>query len=132
MSRRDVDLLDHDRLFLEGLGRPWEVVREGSIWVLMHEFPLPEGYNVNAVTLAIRMESGYPDSQLDMMYLYPKVQRKDGKLIAAADTPQQLDQKEFQRWSRHRTPDNQWKAGEDSLETHVYLMEEALHAELTK
>ncbi|MEN9557838.1 MAG: hypothetical protein RL141_207 [Candidatus Parcubacteria bacterium] len=132
MSRRAVELPEQDRLFLEGLGRQWEVVQDGSIWVLMHDFPLPEGYTEPSVTLAIRIESGYPVAQLDMMYLYPKVQRKDGKQIAASDALQQLDQKEFQRWSRHRGPDNQWKPGEDSLETHVYLMEEALRNELTK
>lgn len=132
MNRRAVELLEQDRLFLEGLGRPWEVVQEGSIWVLMHDFPLPEGYTEHRVTLAIRIESGYPVAPLDMMYLYPKVRRKDGQHIGASDVLQQLDQKEFQRWSRHRGPDNLWKSGEDSLETHVYLMEEALCNELTK
>jgi len=132
MNRRAAELSQQDAAFLEGLGRPWEVILDGSLWVLLHEFPLPEGYTESTVTMAIRIESGYPLAQLDMMYLYPAIQRRDGKHIGAAEVQQPLDQKQFQRWSRHRGPGNPWKNGEDSLETHVYLMDEALRSELTK
>lgn len=132
MSRRESQLPEQDEQFLNGLGYEWEVIKEGSIWILIHDFPLPSGYTVDRVTLAIRLESGYPMAQLDMMYLHPSVQRLDGAKIPAADVIQSLDKKQFQRWSRHRAANNPWKPGEDSLETHVYLMEEALRIEIEK
>jgi hypothetical protein len=132
MSRRDVQLSDQDHLFLDERGNPWEVIQDGSIWVLIHDFVLPEGYTESNVTLAIRIESGYPMAQLDMVYVHPAIKRMDGKNINAADAMQQLDQKQFQRWSRHRDGNNPWISGQDSLETHFYLMEEALILELNK
>jgi len=132
MDRKDFELLDQDRLFLDGLDKKWEAINDGSKWILIHDFVLPDGYTENTVTLAIRIEAGYPMGPLDMMYVYPQIQRKDGKQIVAADVFQALDQKQFQRWSRHRTTDNPWVFGQDSIETHYYLIEEAFNLELAK
>ncbi len=134
MNRRMANLLEQDRLFLEkSFGERWEVVLEGlTIWVLLHDFPLHNGYIQKSVTLAIRMETGYPVSQLDMMYVCPAISRADGKTIPQADQLQMLDQKQFQRWSRHRTPSNPWVAGQDCLETHVHFIQDAFEAEFIK
>ena len=133
MDRRMANLLEQDRLFLEGFGRRWEVIIENStIWVLIHDFPLPDGYTQKSVTIAIRMESGYPMAQLDMMYAHPAIARADGKSIPQTETPQALDGKQFQRWSRHRSGGNAWVPGEDSLETHVYFIQEGFDAEFAK
>jgi Prokaryotic E2 family E len=131
-GRRAAPVLDQDRLFLERYGLPWEVIVDGCTWVLLHDFPLPNGYSHSRVVVAIRMESGYPMAALDMMYVYPAVSRADGKQIAQVNCWQPLDGKQFQRWSRHRTPANQWVVGQDSLETHIYLIEEYFHAELRR
>jgi hypothetical protein len=132
MARRDATLPPQDLLFLDGLGKEWEIIVDGSIWVLIYAFTLPPGYSQSEVILAVRIEGGYPMTPLDMMYVYPEIQRTDGKSIVAADVPQTLDQKQFQRWSRHRTPENPWISGQDSLETHYYLIEEAFRSELAK
>ena len=130
MNRREIELLEPDRLFLDGLGLHWEVINDGSIWVLIHDFLLPVGYTEEKVILAIRIETGYPMTGLDMMYVHPWIKRKDDKPMVAVDVPQNIDQKQFQRWSRHRsTP---WMAGQDSLETHYYLVEDAFKSELAK
>jgi hypothetical protein len=128
------NMLDQDRLFLEeSFGDSWEVVVEGAnIWVLLHDFPLPDGYAQKTVTLAIRMESGYPLSQLDMMYVHPAITRTDGKSIPQTEVSQPLDQKQFQRWSRHRTANNSWVPNQDGLENHVYFIEEAFRSEFIK
>jgi Prokaryotic E2 family E/Multiubiquitin len=131
-GRRDAPTLDHDRVFLDTYGLHWEIIQDGSIWILIHNFPLPLGYNASHVLLAIRLEGGYPLSALDMFYVFPHVGRLDGRPIGQANVVQRIDGRDFQRWSRHRTPDNPWVAGQDSLETHIYLIEEALEAELTK
>ena len=131
-GRRDAPALDQDEMFLNGYGLRWEIIVDGSIWVLLHNFPLPAGYNVTHVTLAIRIEGGYPFAPLDMMYVHPHIARADGRPIAQANVVQAIDGKDFQRWSRHRTGDNPWVAGQDSLETHIYLVEEFFVAELKK
>lgn len=130
--RRDFDLLPQDEKFLEEFGCPWETVLDGSQWVLIHEFSTPEGYDRSHVTAAIRMESGYPDTELNMVYFFPALARKDGKAIGATRAKQVIGGKTYQRWSRHRTAQNPWKAGFDGLETHVYLIEDWLGREFGK
>lgn len=130
--RRQFDLSPEDEKFLNEYGLPWETIVDGSPWVLIHDFPTHEGYNHARVTAAIRMETGYPASQLDMVYFYPALARKDGKPIGRTESVQQLDGKSFQRWSRHRTPQNPWKAGQDGLGSHVILIEDWLEREFGK
>ena len=130
--RRQFDLLPEDEKFLEELGLPWETIVDGSRWAIIHDFPTHEGYNVEKVTAAIRMETGYPAAALDMVYLHPPLARKDGKPIGATQASQALDGKQFQRWSRHRTAANPWRAGFDNLGTHICLVEDWLAREFQK
>jgi hypothetical protein len=131
-QRRQFDLLSEDEKFLEELGLPWETIVDGSCWVLIHEFPTHAGYNVEKAMAAIRIESGYPAAALDMVYFHPPLARKDGKPIGATQASQALDGKQFQRWSRHRTAANPWKAGFDNLGTHICLVEDWLTREFEK
>jgi hypothetical protein len=130
--RRQFDLLSEDESFLKEYGLPWETIVDGSPWVLIHDFPTHEGYNYLCAMAAIRMETGYPNAELSMVYFYPHLARKDGKAIGAIQTAQQIDGKNFQRWSRHRTGQNPWKAGRDNLGTHVILIEDWLEREFRK
>lgn len=130
MSRRDFDPLPQDRAFLDAYGLPWETVLDGQgHWVLIHDFRTHEGYSHESVTVAIRLETGYPDAQLDMAYFHPALTRKDGRGIANTEQIQTIDGVAYQRWSRHRTGANPWMPGEDSLETHVLLVEDWLTRE---
>lgn len=131
-GRRDAPTLDQDRAFLDGYAAGWESIVDGSAWVLIPDFQLPAGFTESKVTLAIRMEGGYPLAQLDMFYVFPAIRRADGKPIRQADVIQHIDGRAFQRWSRHRTEANPWIAGQDCLETHIYLVEDALAEELLK
>lgn len=130
--RRQFDLLPQDREFLEDYGLEWETIVDGSQWVLIHDFPTHEGYNQLRVTAAIRIETGYPNTQLNMVYFFPPLAREDGKPIGATRATQAIDGKTFQRWSRHRTTQNPWNAGSDYLETHVILVEDWLAREFEK
>lgn len=130
--RRQFELLPEDEQFLDEYGLPWETIVDGSQWVLIHDFPLPEGYNHRTVTVAIRLETGYPASGLDMVYFYPAVSRKDNRPVRQTENRQPLDGKSFQRWSRHRTAANPWIAGQDNLGTHVILIEDWLEREFEK
>ncbi|MDP9316779.1 MAG: hypothetical protein M3R24_38985 [Chloroflexota bacterium] len=130
--RRQFELLPEDHGFLEEYGLPWETVVDGSQWVLIHDFPTPDGYNHQTVTAAIRMETGYPMAGLDMVYFFPALARKDGKRIAATEAHQQILEQTFQRWSRHRTGSNPWKPSQDNLGTHSILIEDWLQREFEK
>lgn len=130
--RRDFDLLPEDEQFLQEYGLPWETVNDGSRWVLIHNFPTQhEGYNHATVTIAIRLETGYPDVRLDMVYVVPALARKDGQAINATSEKQVIDGKTYQRWSRHRTEQNPWKP-EDGIGTHVFLIEDWFAREFEK
>lgn len=130
--RREFNLLPQDEAFLTQYGLPWETIQDGSQWVLIHEFNTHDAYNFSKVSIAIRLETGYPQTQLDMVYVYPELLRKDNKPIIKAQHKQALDAKQWQRWSRHRTPANPWIPGEDSLETHIYLIEDWFLREFEK
>lgn len=130
--RRQFDLLPQDQEFLEEYRLDWETIDDGSQWVLIHKFPTPEGYSHSYVTMAVRIETGYPNTELNMVYFFPALERKDGKKIGATDAKQTIDGKEFQRWSRHRTSKNPWRLGFDYLGTHVILIEDWLEREFEK
>lgn len=130
--RRQFDLLPIDREFLDEYGLSWEAIVDGSLWVLIHDFPLPRGYNHTTVTAAIRIETGYPNTELNMVYFFPAITRRDSKTIGATEAQQPLDGKVYQRWSRHRTPVNPWKIGRDHIGTHVILIEDWLDREFEK
>jgi hypothetical protein len=130
--RRQFELLAEDDQFLKEYGLPWETIVDGSPWVLIHDFPTRGNYNHASVTAAIRMETGYPNTPLDMVYFSPALARPDGRVIGATESIQLIDGKPFQRWSRHRTPQNPWVAGRDNLGTHVILIEDWLEREFRK
>lgn len=130
--RRQFNLLPTDEEFLVQYGLLWETITEGSQWIIIHDFPTHRDYNYPKVLIAVRLETGYPLSQLDMVYVYPALSRKDGQPIPQTQATQPLDNKGWQRWSRHRTGANPWRAGEDSLETHIYLIEDWFVREFEK
>jgi len=130
--RRQFDLLPQDRQFLDEYGLPWETIVDGSQWVLIHNLPTHELYNHPFVTAAIRIETGYPNTELNMVYFLPALARKDGRKIGATDAIQTIEGKAYQRWSRHRTSQNPWKVGRDNLGTHVILIEDWLAREFER
>jgi hypothetical protein len=130
--RRQFSLPEVDEDHLEARGLAWETVIEGGVrWLIIHDFPAPNGYNQAKVAAAVRMDIGYPDAQLDMVYFYPHLARLDGRPIGALAS-QPLDGKDWQRWSRHRTAQNPWRPGEDDLSTHLALVEHWLEREFSK
>ena len=127
--RKQFELFEDDRDFLESLGLPWETIVEGKmLWILIHEFNLSTEYKEGKVSLAINMPTGYPRTQLDMVYFYPAISRNDNQPIGAL-APQNIDGKTWQRWSRHRTRLNAWREGVDNLATHFALIEYWLERE---
>lgn len=121
-NRKQFELHEEDQEFLNSLGLPWETLSDSTgMWIIVYNYPVCSGYNVETVTVAIKVEPGYPRAQLDMAYFYPALSRKDGQPIGAV-SGQQIDGKAFQRWSRHRTGENPWREGIDNLGTHLSLV----------
>jgi hypothetical protein len=134
--RHDFKLRSLDADFLEQAGLPWESVRElkgteHRDWVIIHDRPIPAGYKVATAKTALMLPGNYPDTQIDMVYFSPAVLRADGKEIKNLTTETILDVT-FQRWSRHRTEANPWDPAEDSIETHLILVDLWLKTEFTR
>jgi len=130
--RVQFNLPEEDMEWLKFTGLNFELVSEGGVLrVVIYDWPVPEGYNQSVVAANVRIEPGYPDAQIDMVYFYPPLKRNDDRPIAAI-CADQFDGKEWQRWSRHRTPLNPWRPGVDNLATHFALVDSWLVRELTK
>ena len=130
--RRQFQLPEADREHLDARGLQWETITDGgSRWLLLHDFSVPAGYNAVHIIAAVMIGATYPDAQLDMVYFFPPLARTDGGAIGALSN-QVIDGKMFQRWSRHRTPQNPWRPGEDDLATHLALVEHWLEREFRR
>jgi hypothetical protein len=127
--RREFHVSPEDQEYLDSLGLSWEtIIYQGVHWVLIHNFLLPGGYISEQTSVAVEIATGYPRAQLDMIYFYPDVRRLDSAAIGAL-SHRTIDQKNYQRWSRHRTGNNPWREGVDNLSTHLGLVEHWLERE---
>lgn len=129
-NRREFELSEGDRGCLDSTGLPWEALRcDNKLWLLIHEFAVPEGYNVSRATVALLIEPSYPETELDMAYFFPALLPENKKQIGGlSDHP--LDGKSFQRWSRHR-PKGEWRPDIDNVGTHLLQVRAWLLREVT-
>ncbi len=121
-------LPEEDRQYLsKTFDSKWRQVEEGNKkWgLLIDEFPIPEGYNVQHSTLMVLIPTGYPGSRLDMFYCHPPLGRPNGTSIQALATEFHFGQ-DWQRWSRHYD----WNPGEDSIARHLEFVKNQLSHEL--
>lgn len=117
--RRAFQLPEEDEDCLAAQGRSWEAIVEGGAkWLIFSNFPIPDAYNHQAASAALRIPPSYPDDQIDMVYFSPSLALKSGRGIAAL-SELQLDGKTYQQWSRHRTGANPWRPGLDNVCTHL-------------
>ncbi len=132
--RRDFALPEQDTDFLDSNFLNWDTVKDGSgMWVIIHNYPIPVGYNHTIVNLALKIESGYPVAQIDMVYFNPDLQKSNGNnnpIRALAN--QSIEGAIWQRWSRHRTGENPWRVGLDDISTHLQMVKYWLERELVK
>lgn len=127
-ARRAFFLPEEDTALLTAGGFDWESVDSNGRWLLVHEFKLPEGFTERAVSAAIQIPPGYPSAPLDMIYFNPPVVRADGREIPATQASVSIDERRWQRWSRHYSPANPWKLGEYNVVTHLHLARTWLEA----
>jgi len=132
--RRDFALPEQDTDFLDSNGLVWETVRDANgLWVIIYSYTIPNGYNHPKVNLALKIEAGYPVSQIDMVYFNPGLQKVNGNsnpIKALANM--NIVGATWQRWSRHRTGENPWRPGLDDISTHLQMVNHWLERELIK
>lgn len=129
--RQQFKLPQEDQAFVNSLGLDWETVIENGSWLIIHNYPIPDGYSSNQASIAINISTGYPDTPLDMVYVFPALSLCNGKAIGRV-AAHSLDGKSWQRWSRHRTPQNPWRPGVDDLAGHFTLVNHWFMRELRK
>lgn len=130
--RLDFRLPQADEEYLNGLGLPWETVRDAqSQWLVIHGWKVPTGYNSDAVDLALLIPGNYSDSQIDMAYFKPNLARRDGRGISNL-SQQNIAGQMWQGWSRHRTQQNPWRPGIDDVASHLGLVDEWLRREFVR
>ena len=129
---RAFDLPEEDVEHLDARGLRWETVREGrSQWLLLQEFPVPDAYNLTSVTLGLMIPSSYPSAELDMFWVHPVLTLNSGRTLPQTQSRATIRGLSFQRWSRHRSPENPWRSGIDNLATHLGIVEECLAREVS-
>ncbi|MBD3636594.1 MAG: hypothetical protein HUJ25_04575 [Crocinitomicaceae bacterium] len=130
--RRDFALPEQDVDFLDANELKWETVKDRTgLWLIIYEYIIPSGYNHDIVDIALKIEGGYPVTQIDMVYFNPDLQKANGnntpiKALARLN----MDGKNWQRWSRHRTGENPWRPGLDDISTHLQMVKYWLEREL--
>ena len=129
-GRREFRLPADDEAFLDSLELQWETVTANNVMrLVIYDYPVPSGYNHETVDINLRIERSYPDTQIDMVYVYPGLSLNSGRRIGALanDT---FDAKSWQRWSRHRQPGSAWQPGVDNVESHLALVNDWFNKEV--
>lgn len=127
--RKDFTLPEEDEEFLDSLGLLWEAVgNQPGMWVIIHDYPIPAGYNVQKAEVALSIIGTYPAVQIDMAYFFPPLVKDSGTVIPNV-FEQSLDSKKYQGWSRHRKA-GEWRPGVDCVATHLCLVDNWLVKDL--
>lgn len=129
-NRQNFTLPEEDVETLEKMSLQWETLLSPSMWLVIYNYPIPDGYNVKNVDLALTITSSYPATEIDMAYFFPPLIKNNAKPINAISN-QSIDGKNFQRWSRHRKP-GEWRPGIDNLATHLCLVDNWLVNDLKR
>lgn len=102
-------------------------VEAQMVCVVVPTFRLPAGLTQPRSDLLLRLSPGYPDVAPDMWWFDPPVLRPDGRPIPQTELTEIHLGRTWQRWSRHLDAGH-WRAGVDSLESYVAVVDKELHA----
>jgi hypothetical protein len=93
-------------------------IAEDGDWIdiVIDDYPLGEGFNVNSSRLLIRAQRTYPDAGPDMFWLETKVLLANGRPPQAAEAIEMYRGQGWRRFSWHR---QKWTPSVDNL--HGYL-----------
>ena len=78
--------------------------------------------------VAVQIHPGYPREKLDMVYVYPVLSLASGRTIPAVEAREQIDQRAFQRWSRHYP----WNPLQHNIPIHLQFATDWFERELVR
>jgi len=62
---------------LAALDLLWEAASDGRLGrVVIYDFPIPVGLKPDTAVVNLRIEPGYPETQIDTTYFYPAIDRE--------------------------------------------------------
>jgi Prokaryotic E2 family E/Multiubiquitin len=129
--RRMFPLLEIDEAYLNASHFVWETVIDARRrWLLIHDYPIPEGYSAERTLLALEIPDLYPGAQIDMFYTTPKLALKSGRAIDRTQVEATILGYNFNGWSRHRGALSKWDPAKDNVATHLALVESAIGKEV--
>lgn len=129
--RRDFSLLAKDENHLNRRQLSWETMIEGQRrWLILRAFPLPRGYDHDAVDIAIDVPPTYPSAEIDMFFCEPHLTCSNGAVPPKTTARVSIENKSYQQWSRHLRGVTRWNSQTDSIISHLALVEEALLQEV--
>lgn len=77
-------------------------------WLLIHDYPLLEGFSQSKVHWALEIVLDYPAAQIDMFYFLPFVSLANGQEVPSTQVRATIKGATFQGWSRHRNGVSAW------------------------
>jgi hypothetical protein len=129
--RREFSLLAVDEIFLQKSGLKWEtLVEQDRRWLMIFDYPIPSGYNVEKTTLLLEIPLQYPAAQIDMFYTYPPLSLQSGRVIECTQVRANVYGIEYHGWSRHRGGNSPWDPSTDNVITHLALVESSIAKEV--
>ncbi len=112
------------------LGLRWETVRLSTgRWLVIHDYPVPEGFTVRRTLLALEIPSTYPGAQIYGFYAYPPLALAGGRVIECTQLRGTLLGVEFHGWSRNRGT-APWNPAADNVATQLALADAAMAKEV--
>lgn len=95
--------------------------------VVIAGYRLPAGFDHDASDLLVRLPAnGWPDVKPDMWWFDPWIKiAATGGYPPAADTPEVIEGRRWQRWSRHFSASS-WQPGLDGLGTYLAMVDREL------
>lgn len=115
-------LLEGDQRFLETNGYRYDVtVEDGMTCLVLHDVPLPRGFDRDATDILMRLPPGFPDAQPDMFWCDPPLRFATGQEVVGSDAREVFLSRDWQRFSRHLAP-GAWRPGRDNLQSWLMLI----------
>jgi hypothetical protein len=140
--KRDFNLPENDRDYLNNLGLEYEVVKSdnyrfgySNLFVVIYGYFINQDYyqlegGGNKVDVLLQIPSGYPNVQIDMASFHPHLKRVDKQNIPNIHLFYDINSKKWQTWSRHRSGAAVWDPTIDYIGTHMEYVEAFLKREV--
>lgn len=119
--------VDREVLRARGLLNAKATLVGEEIFLIIENYPVPDGYDADEVALLLRLPRQWPDGAVDMFWTSPNLKiASTGELPQATQVSIEHGGRHWQRWSRHFS----WRPGQDGLETLLIIVSNSLKSSL--